>query len=326
MSDKKKTVSIIRKQFPLILSWAVTIHKVQGMTMDQIVVDMTKNKGSFTKGQAYVAFSRVRTYNGLHIINYDRSQIKVSSKVKKEMDRLRRDRKLPTIDRGMVWFMPKETFCILHLNVQGLSSKSRTKYIDLQNDMELQKADVLCFTETHYGRDDEVNVNSFWPVKSGIVYRLERSGRKGGGVLVAVSDRFRSKQIEAQTGLEAIAIELYCPDRIVLICVYLSPSVNKKAAVKCMEKLLRDASDLSDKVIIVGDFNEDLLSDGNDKVVSNCLGNCGFKQHVFKATTDYGSLLDHVYSRKIKDIGIDVLDTYYSDHDRVFCFLQDTRE
>ena len=93
-----------------------------------------------------------------------------------------------------------------------------------------------------------------------------------------------------------------------------------------MEKLLYDATDVGDKVVIVGDFNEDLFGDGNDKSVSNFLGNSGFKQHVFKASTDYGSLLDHVYSRQIKDVGIDVLDTYYSDHDRVFCFFQEFAE
>ena len=75
-ADHKKSVSIIRKQFPLVLSWAVTIHKVQGMTMDRIVVDMTMSKGKFTKGQAYVAFSRVRTYEGLYLINYNWDQIK----------------------------------------------------------------------------------------------------------------------------------------------------------------------------------------------------------------------------------------------------------
>ena len=256
---ERKTISVIRKQFPLILSWAVTIHKVQGMTMDKIVVDMRKSKGAFTKGQAYVALSRVRTYDGLYLINYDCSQIRISCKVKKEMDRLRRERKLPILDTPMVWCMPKETVCILHLNVQGLRARSRSKNIDLQSDKEVQKADVLCFTETHYKSSDEVNADNFWPLKSASVYHLERDGRKGGGVLIAVSNRYRSKRIELETHLEAIAIQLFCPDRIILICVYLSPSVNKKAAVKCMEKLLYDATDVSDKVVIVGDFNEDIV-------------------------------------------------------------------
>ena len=46
-----------RTQFPLMLAWAVTIHKYQGLTLDEIVVDMTSAKGQFATGQAYVAFS-----------------------------------------------------------------------------------------------------------------------------------------------------------------------------------------------------------------------------------------------------------------------------
>ena len=59
-----------RLQFPLKLSWAVTIHKCQGLTLDQIVIDMCSNKGKYYPGQAYVGFSRVKTLDGLHIINY----------------------------------------------------------------------------------------------------------------------------------------------------------------------------------------------------------------------------------------------------------------
>ena len=58
----EKTVYVTRTNFPLSLGWAVTIHKVQGMTVDEIVVDMSENKGSYRMGQAYVALSKVRTY------------------------------------------------------------------------------------------------------------------------------------------------------------------------------------------------------------------------------------------------------------------------
>ena len=80
-----------RLQFLLKLSWAVMIHKSQGLTLHQIVVDMSPNKGKYYPGQAYVGFSTVKTLDGLHIINYTQSQIKISPNVEEEMERLRQN-------------------------------------------------------------------------------------------------------------------------------------------------------------------------------------------------------------------------------------------
>ena len=67
---KTASFKATRTQFPLTLAWAVTIHRCQGLTLSEIVIDMTPAKGKFKPGQAYVAFSRVRTLEKLHIINY----------------------------------------------------------------------------------------------------------------------------------------------------------------------------------------------------------------------------------------------------------------
>ncbi|MBC7426362.1 MAG: AAA family ATPase [Bacteroidia bacterium] len=55
------------KQFPLKLAWAITIHKSQGMTFDEVVIDTAG--GAFAHGQMYVALSRCRTLEGITLTN-----------------------------------------------------------------------------------------------------------------------------------------------------------------------------------------------------------------------------------------------------------------
>ena len=51
------------RQYPLMLAWAVTIHKSQGKTFDKVIIDI--GGGTFSYGQVYVALSRCTTLEGI---------------------------------------------------------------------------------------------------------------------------------------------------------------------------------------------------------------------------------------------------------------------
>ena len=73
---------IIKKiQLPIILSWAITIHKAQGMSLDFVKTDI--GNSIFEYGQAYVVLSRIKNLEGLSLINIDYSVIKAHPKILK---------------------------------------------------------------------------------------------------------------------------------------------------------------------------------------------------------------------------------------------------
>jgi ATP-dependent DNA helicase PIF1 len=84
VSDKIPGIGV--SQVPLILAWALTIHKSQGATMDAAEIDV--GSGIFECGQTYVALSRVKTLNGLYLTSFDATRIRINKKVKEFYDSL----------------------------------------------------------------------------------------------------------------------------------------------------------------------------------------------------------------------------------------------
>jgi ATP-dependent DNA helicase PIF1 len=67
-----------RRQLPLILAWALSIHKAQGQTLQRVTVDLRK---VFEKGQAYVALSRATCQEGLQVKGFDKKKVMAHPRV-----------------------------------------------------------------------------------------------------------------------------------------------------------------------------------------------------------------------------------------------------
>lgn len=76
---KEVAANLTRVQLPLVLSWAMSIHKAQGQTIERLKVDLRK---IFEIGQTYVALSRVTNKENLEIYNFSADRVRASPVVK----------------------------------------------------------------------------------------------------------------------------------------------------------------------------------------------------------------------------------------------------
>lgn len=81
---EKKRAGLI--QIPLRLAWAMTVHKSQGMTLDEALIDLRR---AFVEGMGYVALSRVRSLEGVYLDGINNMALRVSPVALQIDERLR---------------------------------------------------------------------------------------------------------------------------------------------------------------------------------------------------------------------------------------------
>ena len=172
------------------LSWASTIHSVQELTVDKIVVDLSK---IFAAGQAYVALSQVTSLEGLQILNYNSSAIKKDKRVDTEMLRLQQ-RPITFVSLITPTLPAQDVIKISHLNVRGYLD-----HIDnLKADHVISSADIICLTETHLHKSDTIYPQS-QPIKSCVQYRADRvGGVQKGGIIMLVNQQIHSTHLNLE--------------------------------------------------------------------------------------------------------------------------------
>ena len=310
--DRKASCQANRRQFSLTLAWAVTIHKCQGLTLDEIVVDMTPKKGQYTSGQVYVTFSRVRELNKLHIINYTCEQIHVSEHVAAEMNRLR-GKPVPSIPEIHVPVNPS-CVSILHINVGGLKAKIE----DVRQEHLFQKVDIISLNEMHLPHNASVSCELLGVSNDFMIFNRS-CNENGRGIALLVRKKLCPKQLHVSCSSEIVAAKMSNPFDFVLICVYSPPA-------KYICDFSKDLCSLVDclntvPLCIVGDFNEDILVNNNGYCYTK-LRNLNLNQVVNTSMHDSGTLIDHMYISSHLMCESTVADCYFSDHDFIFGAIQ----
>ena len=120
--------------------------------------------------------------------------------------------------------------------------------------------------------------------------------------------------------VESILVNAHSNLRICVIAVYRRPQLLLSTFLALFEDYLSNIIQHHTlPTVILGDFNENLLPYTSSSRLLQFMSSKGFSQLVKVATTDSGSMLDHIYYNQPCAGVVEVIDTYYSDHDA--CFL-----
>jgi len=77
----RKYIIYERIQYPIMVSFAISIHKSQSVTLSSVIIDA--GTSIFTPGQSYVALSRCKSLDGIYLLNIDIKKINADHRAKK---------------------------------------------------------------------------------------------------------------------------------------------------------------------------------------------------------------------------------------------------
>ena len=252
--------AVVRKQFPLKASSGKTIHKAQGQTKSCIVVDMTVGSRPH---QHYVAFSRVTSLQGLHLLNGLSGQIKVDRSVIQEMERLRREARFKLSYKSVDSYT-----CDLVAVFQN--AQSLHLHLPLvQNDSTFTRADIICLAETRLQQTDQDNEYAIEGFHS--IIRNDQQIRTHGlrpahGLAIYIKtcyqlisfDKISTEMFES---LSVNVLDLRSQSVYSVLLIYKAPRCGFEDFKKHISSLSNLA--LNDRLLIIGDFNFDISDDLN---------------------------------------------------------------
>ena len=291
-------------QFPIVLAWAVTVHKFQGQTVkspQKVAVDL---RSVFEAAQAYVMLSRVQELQQLYILEeLPEGKIYANHLAMKEIERLIE----VSLNRNPTEWEKEHNES--RLKVFFLNCRSiQNKFENIKADISLLKSDLIILTETWLTKE---NLEDGYSLNS---YNTNFNNRgRGKGIVSYWKGNFGSPQNTNNDGFSISTIE---SEKLKVIGVYRSQDGD---IVNLLDEI-KGFVDTEKTTVIGGDFNVCALTQRKNDVTKN-MEEMGFTQLVTQATHENGRALDHIYIRQGKttrfDWALEYFPKYYSDHDGI---------
>ena len=300
-------------QFPIVLAWAVTVHKFQGQTVkspQRVAIDL---RSVFEAAQAYVMLSRVQEMGQLYILEeLPEDKIYANYAAMEEIERLIQVslNKNPT-----EWEKendePRIKLCFL--NCRSIQNK----FHNIMSDRSLLKSDLIILMETWLTENSEVDDYVLQGYKASF-----NNGGRGKGIASYYKGNF---DISTNINEDGFSISKLENEKLRVIGVYRSQDGNTSNLIN----KLQDLVDTEKTTIVGGDLNICALTQRKN-VVTVSLVELGFKQLVMQATHADGRAIDHIYLRQGKHTKVEwvleYIPKYYSDHDGIGLTLWESCE
>ena len=311
IKNNKPNPSIKRTQFPLVLSWACTVHKVQGLSLKEGVIsfDLQRQK-SFNQGQMYVALSRIFKFDNMYLIGkYHRNAIKVNQNAKQEYERLHNESMLTPLLLPQV---TSDSLTITLLNTRSLRKHSD----DILNDIALVNNDVLCLTETQlHLNEDTSEITSKFQNSFRMYFNNNRDKYRSIAFGYSSNMALCSSSDCGSKSVLALKKPAFLGELVKIDLLYRSPNVLPNLFLENLTFWI----DEEKADILLGDFNLDALCYDSCNPLQQRLEN--YKLLVSEPTHMDGGLLDHVYIARSfstnKLLATVIKNVYFSDHDAV---------
>jgi hypothetical protein len=253
-----------------------------------------ETKDLFGTGMGYTGLSRVRTKDGLFLIDLHLDKIYCNGNIPIILSQMKEIKYRPSIFQNSSQFVN-----ILYHNIEGLKCNFR----GLRNYYLTNKVDIICLSETWLNEKDnnleELHIQGYklFHKTRFFSFKLNHTlkSKKGGDVSIYMKENFPTREIEIsqQLNLECFGVEIEKYNLIVITC-YRSLQQSKNEFLSNLIEYLKEVN-IQRKILLIGDFNEDTSYQGMNLIECK-MESLGFK-NLFKSlpTTKNITSLDCVY-------------------------------